>query len=194
MTRQTWYLVGGAAVAVVAWFLLSPGSGERVSANLVDELPKAVERRPAPEVFSVVDSTLGGVNKRAIMVKEAGGAEGVGPVGSRLKYTVTVPEDGELRFSLGIQESEWTKPGDGVLFRVLVAAGADPVEAFSFHLNPYGNPGDRGWQPGSVDLAEYSGETVDLFFNTNSSPASRPAKDDRNGDIALWGDPRVVAR
>jgi hypothetical protein len=27
MTRQTWYLIGGAIVAVVAWFILSPGGG-----------------------------------------------------------------------------------------------------------------------------------------------------------------------
>jgi len=45
-----------------------------------------------------------------------------------------------------------------------------------------------------VDLADYPGETVELFLLTNSSPPSRPAKDDRNGDVALWGDPRVVAR
>jgi hypothetical protein len=194
MTRQTSYLTGGAALAIVAWFLLSPGGGERVSTNLVDELPNAAERRPAPEVFSAVDTTIGGVSKRAIVVREAGGAEGVGPAGSRLQYTVTVPEDGELRFSLGIQESEWTKPGDGVLFRVLVGAGTAPEEVLNVQLNPYANPGDRTWHDMSVDLAEYSGETIDLFFNTNSSPPSRPQKDDRIGDIALWGNPRVVAR
>jgi hypothetical protein len=45
-----------------------------------------------------------------------------------------------------------------------------------------------------VDLSEYSGETIELFFNTNASPPSPPGRDDRSGDLALWGAPRVVAR
>jgi hypothetical protein len=45
-----------------------------------------------------------------------------------------------------------------------------------------------------VDLSEYSGETVDLYFNTNASPPHPPGHDDRHGDLALWGEPRVVAR
>lgn len=189
MTRQTWYLIGGVVVAVAAWFLLNPSGGEHVSANLVDQFANAVEKRPNPDVFSIADATLGGVTKRAIVVKEPTGA---GLPGSRLKYSVTVPEDGQLRFSLGIQESEWTKPGDGVLFRVLVSAGTAQSEVMNVQLNPFGNPADRGWHDLTVDLAEYSGETVELFFNTNASPPSRPQKDDFNGDIALWGDPRVV--
>ena len=194
MTRQTWYLVGGAAVAVAAWFIFNPGSGESVAANLVEQLPTAIERRPAAEAFEAVDATLAGVTKRAILVKDPGGQPGVGPAGSRLQYSVKVPQDGELRFSLGIQESEWTKAGDGVLFRVLVGAGAGPAEVLNVQLNPSGNPSDRGWHDLTVDLAEYSGETIELFLNTNSSPPSRPPKDDRNGDVAFWGEPRVVAR
>lgn len=186
MTRNTWYLVGGAIVAVVAWFILSPGSGERVSADLIEQLPSATERRPSPDVFSVVDATLGGVTKQAILVKEQ--------IGSRIKYSVKVPDDGELRFSLGIQESEWTKEGDGVLFRVLVGAGAAPAEVLNIQINPFANSGDRAWHDMSVDLAEYAGETIELVLLTNSSPPVRPPRDDRNGDAALWGDLRVVAR
>jgi len=141
MTRQTWYLIGGAAIAVALWFVFNPGGGERVSANLVDQLATATDRRPNPEAFSVTDATLGGVSKRAVMVKDA---TGPGLAGSRLLYTVTVPQDGELRFSLGIAESEWTKEGDGVLFRVLIGAGSDPVEVLNVQLNPFGNQADRG--------------------------------------------------
>jgi hypothetical protein len=184
MTRQTWYLIAGALVVIAAWFILFPSGGERVTVDLVDQLGNATEKRPSPEVFSEVDATLGGVTKRAILVKEP----------SRLVYSVTVPDDGELRVDLGIQESEWTTPGDGVLFRVLIAAGAAPAEVLNVQLNPFSNPSDRAWHPMSVDLSEYSGETIDLYFNTNASAPSRPPRDDRNGDAALWGDLRVVAR
>jgi hypothetical protein len=184
MTRQTWYLIGGAALAVVAWFIFAPPGGERVTADLIDQFPNAIEKRPNPEVFSVVEATLGGVAKQAILVHDP----------SRLVYTVTVPDDAELRFSIGIQESEWTKEGDGVLFRVLVAAGSAPVEVLNVPINPFANSGDRGWHDLAVDLSEYSGETIDLYFNTNASPPARPPRDDRNGDAALWGALRVVAR
>ncbi len=184
MTRQTWYLIGGAALVIVAWLILKPGGGERVAVDLIDQFPGATEKRPSPEVFSVVDASLGGVSKPALLVKDP----------SRLVYTVTVPDDGELRFSLGIQESEWTTEGDGVLFRVLVAAGGAPAEVLNIQLNPFANTGDRQWLDQSIDLSEYSGETVDLYFNTNASPPVRPPRDDRNGDAALWGALRVVAR
>ncbi len=184
MTRQTWLLIGGAVLALAIWFLLSPRGEETVAVDLVDQFDAAVQKRPTPETFSVVDATIGGERKRAILVKDP----------SRLVYRVTVPDDGALRFSLGIDESAWSTEGDGVLFRVLVAAGSAPEEVLNVQLNPYANSGDRGWQPLSVDLSEYSGETIDVYFNTNSSPPSRPPVDDRRGDLALWGEPRIVVQ
>jgi len=112
---------------------------------------------------------------------------------SRLVYEVTVPEKAELKFSLGIKQEGWTIEGDGVLFRVLLGAGGPPEEIMNVIVNPFGNPGDRGWHEMTLDLSEYAGEKVELFFNTNSSGPTRPPKDDRNGDFALWGAPRIVS-
>jgi hypothetical protein len=184
MTRQTWLLSGAVILAVVLWFALSPSGDERVTADLIDQFDAATEKRPNPSVFSIVDATITGESRRAIQVAEP----------SRLVYTVTVPDDGALRFSLGLQESAWGIEGDGVLFRVLVAAGAPPSEVLNVHLNPYSNAGDRIWHDLTVDLSEFSGETVDLYFNTNASLPHPPGQDDRNGDLALWGEPRVIAR
>jgi hypothetical protein len=184
MTRQTWLLAGGALVALVAWFVLRPAGEERVAADLIAQFDSASEKRPNAEVFSLVDATLGGDTRRAVLVREP----------SRLVYDVTVPDDGELRFSIGLLESEWTTEGDGVLFRVLVGASGPPEEFINVVLDPFHKPGDRGWLPLTVDLSEYAGETVKLFFNTNASPPARPPRDDRNGDAALWGDLRIIAR
>lgn len=179
-----WLLIGVAVAVAVAWFALRPGGGENIAVDLIEQFPSAKDKRPSPATFSVVDATLGGEAKRAILVKDP----------SRLVYSVTVPDNGELRLSLGLLEEAWTVNGDGVLFRVLVGAGGPPEEVLNLVVNPYSNPTDRGWQPLTIDLSEYTGETVDLFFNTNASAPSRPPQDNRNGDLAVWGAPRVTTR
>jgi hypothetical protein len=184
MTRRTKLLIGGLGLVaiVVAYFALRP-AGDRIAFDLVELLPNAKDRRPAPEVFSVVDATLAGKRERAILTKQP----------SRIKYNVTVPDEAWLKFSLGLLEESWTTQGDGVLFQVLVVSGAENTELLSQVVNPYGNPGDRGWQPLVLDLSQFAGENVDLVFNTYASPPPNTERD-RNGDAALWGAPRIVIR
>lgn len=184
MKRPVLLLVGVVVVVLAAWYFLRSGSGEHVAVDLVAQFPNAKDKRPVPDVFEVTEAKLGDRTLPAIFAK--------GP--SRLVYAVTVPENGELKFSLGIKEEGWTVEGDGVLFRVLLGAGGPPEEIMNVMLNPYGNSSDRGWRDMSLDLSEFAGETVELFFNTNSSAPARPPRDDRNGDLALWGAPRVVSR
>lgn len=183
MKRPVWIL--GAVLAVaVAWFFLRSGGGNNMTVDLVAQLPAAKDRRPTPETFEVVQATIGGDRRPAILVKNP----------SRLVYGVQVPDGGELRVGLGLQEEAWTTQGDGVLFRILVGAGGPPEEVLNLLVNPYSNPNDRVWHDVSIDLSEYAGETIDIFFNTNSSPPSRPPVDDRNGDLAVWGAPAIYAR
>jgi hypothetical protein len=184
MKRPILLIVGVAAAVLLGWLLLSREGGEEVAVDLVEQFATAKDKRPRAETFSVGDISLGGVEKPAILVSEP----------SRLVYAVTVPENGELRVSLGLQEQAWTVEGDGVLFRVLVAAGGPPEEILNLVVNPFGNPSDRAWHDLSLDLSEYAGETIDLLFNTNASPPMRPPVDNRNGDLAVWGAPRIVAR
>jgi hypothetical protein len=186
MKRPVWLIVGVVAIALIAWFALRSGSGESVAIDLVNEFPRATDKRPRPDVFAVGEATLAGVTKRVISVEDPGG--------SRLVYSVTVPDNGALRVSVGLKEQGWTVEGDGVLFRVLLGAGAPPEEILNLVINPFGNPADRRWQDLELDLSEYAGETINLFFNTNSSPSTRPPTDNRNGDLAVWGEPRIVAR
>jgi hypothetical protein len=184
MKRPVWVLLGVAVAVLLVWTILRPSGDGEVAVDLIDMFDSAVDKRPSPDVFQVVDATIAGETRRAILVKEP----------SRLVYRVTVPTNGELRIGLGLLEEGWTTPGDGVLFRVLIGAGGPPEEILNILLNPYGNPNDRRWQDLSLDLSEYSGETVDLFFNTNSSPPVKPPQDNRDGDLAVWGTPRLFAR
>ncbi len=184
MKRPIWLIAGIVIAVLIAWFALRSGGPERVVVNLIDQFPSAKAKRPSADVFSIVDATIDNVTKRAILVKDP----------SRLVYEVTLPDDAELKVSLGLLPEAWTTKGDGVLFRILLGAGGAPEEILSLQVNPYENPGDRRWSDITLDLSEYAGETVDLFFNTNSSPPARPPRDDRNGDLAVWGAPRIVSR
>jgi hypothetical protein len=181
MKRPVWLAIGVLLAVLVAWFALRPHGTERVAVNLVDQFGTAKDVR-WPAIFSIVNAKIGDRELPAIQVTDP----------SRLVYSVAVPDDAELKFSLGLQPEAWTIPGDGVLFRVLVGAGGPPEEILNVTVNPYGTPSDRAWRDISLDLSEFAGETIDLYFNTNSSPPSRPPRDDRNGDIALWGAPRIV--
>jgi hypothetical protein len=184
MSRRTQILIGVLAVVAiaVAYFVLRP-AGDRVAIDLIEQLPKAKDRRPSPDVFTVIDATLAGKQERAILTRQP----------SRIVYNVTVPDEAWLKFSLGLLEESWKTQGDGVFFQIGVSSGPEWVELFTLVVNPYGNPSDRAWQPMVLDLSQFAGENVDLVFNTRSSPPPNTGKD-ANGDMALWGAPRIVIR
>lgn len=184
MKRSVLLIIGVVLAVAIGWYALRSGGGDDVAVDLIEAFATAKDKRPNPETFEIIDATLAGSTKRAVYAK--------GP--SRLVYSVLVPENGELHFSPGILEEGWTVAGDGVLFRVLLGAGGPPEEIFNMMVNPYGNPNDRQWVDQTLDLSDYAGETVDLYFNTNSSGPARPPVDDRNGDMAVWGAPRLVSR
>ena len=184
MKRPVWLIALGVVVAaIVVFYFVRHNGRETVVTDLVAALPTATDKRPTPDTFSMMDATIGGQQKRAIFVK--------GP--SRLVYTINVPENAQFKVSLGLLEDGWKTPGDGVLFRVLATpTNGNQDELLNLDINPYGNPSDRSWHDLSIDLSEYAGETIQLFLNTNSSPPSRPPRDDRAGDLAVWGAPRIV--
>src|SRR5262249_28074130 len=99
------------------------------------------------------------------------------------------PENGWLRVSLGIKPEGWTIAGDGVSFSIMVSDGKSPETVLSRDMNPYAVPADRAWRDELIDLTDYAGETVDIIFNTRAGP-----RNDTNGDLALWGAPRIVVR
>jgi hypothetical protein len=184
MKRPVWLIALGIVVAaIVVFYVVRHNGHETVVTDLVAAFPTATEKKPSPDTFSVIDATIGGQQKRAIFTKDP----------SRLVYTLNVPENAQLKVSLGLLEDGWKTQGDGVLFRVLATpANGNQDELLNLDLNPFANPSDRSWHDLSIDLSEYAGETIQLFLNTNSSPPGRPQRDDRAGDLAVWGAPRIV--
>lgn len=165
-------------VFVLGWWLFRTGAGQ--SMDLLKQYDAAVKQ---PDTgFSVAPVTLDGDTRRAVAA----------PANSRLTWKVKVPEDGWLRVSLGVKPEAWTKEGDGVYFFVGASDGRSFDELFNQTVNPYKNPADRRWIPVVVDLAGYSGEEIQLVFNTRASAPG--AKPDARNDLPLWGAPEIVVR
>jgi hypothetical protein len=180
--RTLLILVALVLVGVAAWIYLRRGH-ENVAIDLVKEFPAAKERRPNPDVFSVVQATINGQTKPAILTKDQ--------VGTRIIWEKAIPDNAWLEVSMGLLEEAWKMEGDGVLFRVGISIGSTFDPLVSVQLNPFANPSDRQWNDVSLDLSQYAGQTVNIVFLTNSSP---PGADNRNGDMAVWGNPRVVVK
>jgi hypothetical protein len=170
-------------MALALWTALgiACSTGDRVAVDLLAEFPSAKIKRPAPAAFSVIDATLSGETRRALFSEPD----------SRVGWSVAVPADAWLKVAIGLKEDAWTVPGDGVLFQIGVSTGQQYDELLSLMLNPHGNPGDRGWHDLVLDLSPYAGQTVDVVMNTLHSA---PGRRDEAGDLALWGEPRLVVR
>lgn len=172
--------------AIAAAVLIGAGCGRNSTAiDLVEQFESAV-KQPASAQFEVVEVELNGEKRRAISA----------PPPTRLTWKVKVPDDGWLRVAVGTKPESWTQEGNGTYFFVGVSASAGASktfdELFSQHVNGFANAGDRRWIPVWVDLSAYSGEEVDIIFNTRSGPPNVP--DDPRHDSALWGSPEVVVR
>lgn len=171
-------------LVVVGWWMFKrTGGGEATDLTSAERFASA-RKQPAPESFSLTEATLNGETRRAIAVQPM--------PGSRLTWKIKVPDDAWLDLAVGLQPEAWTNEGNGVLFRVGVSDGRTYEELFTLHVNPFANAGERKWVPIMVDLSSYSGEEVDLIFNTNSSSPSQ--QEDHRNDLALWGAPKVVIR
>lgn len=173
-----------AVLAVVliaaAWWLLRRGTAPP-PVHLIPIFESA-EKRPVGGRFEVIEAELEGEKKQAIYTVPA----------SRIIYRVRIPDGAYLGVAVGMKPESWTQEGDGVLFRVGVSDGRTYDERFTQHVNPFANKGDRKWHQIWVDLSGYSGEEVELIFNTNTSPPGK-GEDPRN-DHALWGAPEIVVR
>jgi hypothetical protein len=167
----------GAALAVVAiltaWFLVGPRD-ERLAIDLVDAIPEA---RQVPGQYEVRDLELAGVTHRALVVDDFG----------RFIFPVTVPNRAWLRVSIGQQPEAWTTEGDGVVFIIGAWDGEVWDEVLSFVVNPFHTPEDRVWHDIAIDLSKYAGQSLELRFVLGR-------RDNPDGDMPAWGDPRIVIR
>lgn len=99
----------------------------------------------------------------------------VTPAPSSVRFPITVPDDGRLRFAVGVGGT--VEPGtrtSGVRFRVLI----DGAARFDRVLDPAARRSHREWVAGEVALDREAGRTVEVTLETQIvEPALPPAGD-----------------
>jgi hypothetical protein len=168
-------------VGIAGWWFLRSGA-ENVAVDLIQQLPSA-KQQPGGEAFAVTDVPINEETKPSIVIRNL--------AGSRITWPATIPDNAWLHVSIGILEEGWSVAGDGVLFSIGLGDGQVYEELLSLTINPFDNAGDRRWNDIELDLSPYAGETMQVIFNTRSGTGGR---DDRNGDFAVWGEPRIVVK
>ena len=181
MTWVRWFLLGLIAglAGLGAWWRLDHAT-QGLAADFVQQFETASVRRPSAEVFAVGPVTLAGVSRPSIRVQQP----------SRIAWDVTIPGNAWIETELALEEQAWTIAGDGVLFRIGISLDGRYDELVARLVNPHQVADDRTWVPVAVDLSPYAGRAVSLIFNT----AAGLEGDHRDGDLAVWGAPRLVTR
>lgn len=177
MKRPVWIVAGIVVLGVLVLWLALRRPSENVVINFVDEIAQTTERRPADGTFDVGEVTLDGETRRVIRA----------PANGRIAWSVTIPENAFLVGSAALAEEAWTTKGDGVVFR----ASLNDDEVLNIVVDPFGEPSARRWQDFEVDLSEFAGETMNVFLKTFASP---PGRNNTDGDLPLWGEPRIITR
>jgi hypothetical protein len=177
--------------------LVGCSGGGRVVYDLIEMFPAAKERKPRDSSQAIVDATIKGDTRKAILFNEEG----------RVKFEFEVPESAVFETGVGMREESWSIPGDGVVIYIYVTPlGADGKpgynpdgslitrELLSLAVNPHGTPADQVWHDLTLDLSEFAGKRVELVLVSRASPPSSPPRRDTAGDQLVWGHPRIVVQ
>jgi len=111
---------------------------------------------------------------------------------NRVIFSAILPQDPLLDFGIALDPYVWNvNRGDGVVFSVTVAlpgAEGEAYRVFEYTLDPRNHPDDRQWKDVRVDLARFSGQTVNLIFETSPGPNGNS-----DYDWAFWSHPVIIS-
>ena len=170
------------AIILGAALYLSRGRETPPVIDLVKQFPMA-QKQPTgagPDVFAVRDERIAGETRRSIYARPP----------TRITWRVTLPNDGWLRTSLGVDAQAWDKEGDGVLFFIGISDAGHYETLLEQRVDPHGSRADRRWIPVLLDLSRFGGHQVQIMFNTRTSVKG----DDSRNDFAYWGAPAISLR
>jgi arylsulfatase A-like enzyme len=104
---------------------------------------------------------------------------------SLLRFEVKIPKGARLSLAAGIPADRQARPG--VDFVVTVRRKGRDFVVWNELVNPVAKESHRRWVPIDVDLARFSGETVELILETRGF--------DAHGEVrrAFWGTPTLTA-
>lgn len=163
-----------------------------------------LESDKARDEIKQVSVEIGGIKKAAWLQDSP----------SKVSFRLQLPHGRcRLKAALAMIPSCWDKPGDGILFKILIddillenlfhVTGSigvgqrrqffkpktyffEPRTYFIQFIDPKNNPAERKWQDISLDLSTFAGKVVDLTFEVSAGP-----KDDGRNDEAVWANPII---
>jgi len=110
---------------------------------------------------------------------------------SRLIYSLDLPQQSSLAFGFGISPDVWSpEKGDGVEYNIYVRKQDEPYKlywVFQKYIDPKNNLEERRWFDERLDLSRFSGQTVEIIFETRSGPVG-----DTNYDWGGWSTPVLI--
>ena len=84
---------------------------------------------------------------------------------------VMVGGNARLKFSIGIDELAWDKPGDGVLFEIeTLDEENNRRSVYARYIDPKSDIKDRRWIDQEVDCSSLAGKELTFIFRTSAGP------------------------
>jgi arylsulfatase A-like enzyme len=160
------------------------GRFPRASVQTLDERERPagrVEPLEGNEGVDVGEAAIGGASRPGFMEH---------PECSLVFQDISLPASARLVTGFGVAEGAWDKPGDGVTFRLGVAPhGRDRerVQLLERYIDPKSDAEDRHWFDVDLDLTPWSGQSVDVYFETDGGPEGNT-----DYDWAFWSTPRIL--
>lgn len=99
---------------------------------------------------------------------------------------ISISPHSRLNFGIAIDPDAWNE-SDGVMFKILVQDDDQIHEIFSKYDNPNENVEDRRWQDYLLDLNEFGGKSISVYFVTTPGPSGNNAN-----DRAYWSKPSML--
>ena len=101
----------------------------------------------------------------------------------------SILKNAELEFGIGINQTAWDKPGDGVVFEIsIVDEESQDILIFSKYLDPKNNIEDQKWFDEQVDLSNFSGQEVSFVFKTTGG-----SQGNISYDWSGWSNARITS-
>lgn len=141
------------------------------------------------------DDTLNGSNKVPFVImgkmKNVSRRSLLLPAPSQAEIMVTVPENAELQFGAGVDESVWHKKSSACEFLVLFEENNTDHVLYREKFQPYHNEKQQRWLEINIELSEFQNKNGLLKFIT-SPLISREESDEDNLGYFLLANPRIV--
>jgi arylsulfatase A-like enzyme len=143
--------------------------------HLVDELAHARIEAPTPQHVELQTITIGLISQIAIFQHPP----------SKITFApLEIGPEAHLHFACGIKQPSWTRMRGSVSFTIHLETEAGHHTLFEQTLDPRRNPAHRSWSEHTLDLSDFTGQSVQFIFQTR---ANRSAAFAWSG----WGDARI---